>query len=65
MLFKGFPNECDVLTSLRNGVLERGCSRRWGTGWEENAKPLISEVIFPFPFGTTQYRSFFVDDILF
>lgn len=45
MLFKGFPNECNVLSSLRNEVLERRSSRRWETEWEKNAKPLISKVI--------------------
>ncbi|KAA8524092.1 hypothetical protein F0562_010477 [Nyssa sinensis] len=45
MLFKGFPDECDALKSLRNGALEIGSSARWATEWEENAKPLIFEVI--------------------
>ncbi|XP_071696677.1 UDP-glycosyltransferase TURAN-like isoform X2 [Rutidosis leptorrhynchoides] len=45
MLFKGFPNECDALKTLRNGVLETGLSARWATEWEANAKPLISKVI--------------------
>ncbi|KDP25859.1 hypothetical protein JCGZ_22889 [Jatropha curcas] len=44
MLFKGFPDECNVLKSLRNGALQMGSSR-WATEWEEHAKPLISEVI--------------------
>ncbi|KAJ9159770.1 hypothetical protein P3X46_025247 [Hevea brasiliensis] len=44
MLFKGFPDECNALKSLRNGALEMGSSR-WATEWEENAKPLILEVI--------------------
>ena len=43
MLFKGFPDECNALNSLRNGALEMGSSARWATEWEENAKPLISE----------------------
>lgn len=46
MLFKGFPNECNVLSSLRNEVLERRSSRRWETEWEKNAKPLISEASY-------------------
>ncbi|PSR84628.1 UDP-glycosyltransferase [Actinidia chinensis var. chinensis] len=45
MLFKGFPDECNALDSLRNGALEMGSSTKWATEWEENAKPLISEVI--------------------
>nr|XP_043619395.1 UDP-glycosyltransferase TURAN [Erigeron canadensis] len=45
MLFKDFPNECDTLKTLKNGVLEMGSSARWATEWEANAKPLISQVI--------------------
>ncbi|XP_057527045.1 UDP-glycosyltransferase TURAN isoform X1 [Amaranthus tricolor] len=45
MLFKGFPNECDVLSSLRNGALETRSSAAWATEWEEHAKPLVLEVI--------------------
>ncbi|XP_042498789.1 UDP-glycosyltransferase TURAN [Macadamia integrifolia] len=45
MLFKGFPNECDDLKSLRNGAMQTGSSARWDTEWEEHARPLISEVI--------------------
>lgn len=45
MLFKGFPDECDALKTLRNGVLEMGLSARWATEWEANAMPLISKVI--------------------
>ncbi|THF96166.1 hypothetical protein TEA_001556 [Camellia sinensis var. sinensis] len=43
MLFKGFPDECNALKSLRDGALEMGSSARWATEWEKNAKPLISE----------------------
>ena len=43
MLFKGFPNECDVLSSLRNGALETRSSAAWATEWEEHAKPLVLE----------------------
>lgn len=46
ILFKGFPNECNVLSSLRNEVLERRSSRGWETEWEKNAKPLISEASY-------------------
>ncbi|KNA25595.1 hypothetical protein SOVF_005320 [Spinacia oleracea] len=45
MLFKGFPNECDVLASLRNGALETRSSVAWSTEWEEHAKPVVLEVI--------------------
>ncbi|XAR56379.1 Chitobiosyldiphosphodolichol beta-mannosyltransferase [Bertholletia excelsa] len=45
MLFKGFPDECDALKSLRIGALDTGSSARWAAAWEESAKPLISEVI--------------------
>lgn len=45
MLFKGFPHECDALSSLREGVLAKASSAKWVTGWDENAKPLLSEVI--------------------
>ncbi|KAL1150906.1 hypothetical protein V6Z11_A09G005700 [Gossypium hirsutum] len=45
MLFRGFPNECDALKSLKNGALETGSSARWAAEWEEHAKLLISEVI--------------------
>ncbi|GLT71220.1 hypothetical protein SLA2020_432540 [Shorea laevis] len=45
MLFKGFPDECNALKSLRNGALETSSSARWDTEWEEHAKPLVSEVI--------------------
>ncbi|MFQ6630481.1 hypothetical protein Gotur_008662 [Gossypium turneri] len=45
MLFRGFPNKCDALKSLKSGALETGSSARWAAEWEEHAKPLISEVI--------------------
>ncbi|KAI3889436.1 hypothetical protein MKX03_033890 [Papaver bracteatum] len=45
MLLKGFPDQCDALKSLKNGVLERGSSARWSNEWEELAKPLIYEVV--------------------
>ncbi|KAL5565079.1 hypothetical protein UlMin_028243 [Ulmus minor] len=44
-LFKGFPDACDELKLLRNGALETGSSARWDVAWEQNAKPLILEVI--------------------
>ncbi|KAJ0684286.1 putative chitobiosyldiphosphodolichol beta-mannosyltransferase [Helianthus annuus] len=49
MLFKGFPDGCDALRTLKNGVLEMGSSAKWATEWEANAKPLISKVISFFP----------------
>ncbi|KAI3416854.1 Glyco_trans_4-like_N domain-containing protein [Psidium guajava] len=45
MLFKGFPDDCDALKSLRDGAQETGASSRWATEWEEHAKPLLLEVI--------------------
>ncbi|CAH9106489.1 unnamed protein product [Cuscuta epithymum] len=45
MLFKGFPEECNMLKSLREGVLETRCCAKWDSGWEENAMPLITQVI--------------------
>ncbi|KAG7034852.1 UDP-glycosyltransferase TURAN [Cucurbita argyrosperma subsp. argyrosperma] len=42
MLFRGFPNECSALDSLKNSTVEMG-SRRWSTEWDEHAKPLISQ----------------------
>lgn len=45
-LFKGFPDGCNALNVLRNGALEIGCSAKWAVEWEQNAKPLISEVRF-------------------
>ncbi|KAL1537646.1 chitobiosyldiphosphodolichol beta-mannosyltransferase [Salvia divinorum] len=45
MLFKGFPERCDGLRSMRSSLMERVSSVRWATEWEENALPLINEVI--------------------
>lgn len=44
MLFKGFPERCDALSSMRSNLLTRVSSVRWATEWEENAKPLINKV---------------------
>ncbi|KAL6546199.1 hypothetical protein OROMI_021920 [Orobanche minor] len=44
VLFKGFPDECEALSSLRNGVLAKASSSKWAPGWAESAMPLISEV---------------------
>ena len=43
MLFKGFPDGCDALKTLRDGVMEMGLSARWAPEWEANAMPLISK----------------------
>ncbi|KAI4330165.1 hypothetical protein MLD38_028468 [Melastoma candidum] len=45
MLFKGFPDECNALKSLRDGASETGASARWATEWEEHAKPSLLDVI--------------------
>ncbi|XP_065020911.1 UDP-glycosyltransferase TURAN-like isoform X1 [Musa acuminata AAA Group] len=45
MLFKGFPEKCEALKSLKDGALATSSSSRWSTEWESHALPLISEVI--------------------
>ncbi|XP_031498799.1 UDP-glycosyltransferase TURAN isoform X1 [Nymphaea colorata] len=45
MLFKGFPDSCDALISLKNGALETGATAKWTTEWREHAMPLITRVI--------------------
>ncbi|OAY81600.1 UDP-glycosyltransferase TURAN [Ananas comosus] len=45
MLFKGFPEKCDALKSLRDGALATSYSGRWSTEWETHALPLINQVI--------------------
>ncbi|EMS57946.1 Chitobiosyldiphosphodolichol beta-mannosyltransferase [Triticum urartu] len=45
MLFKGFPEECDTLKSLKDGALSTGSSSKWSTEWETNALPLVKQVI--------------------
>ncbi|KAG8097104.1 hypothetical protein GUJ93_ZPchr0013g35909 [Zizania palustris] len=45
MLFKGFPEECDVLKSLKAGALNTGSSSKWSTEWETYALPLVNQVI--------------------
>lgn len=44
MLFKGFPEKCDALKSLRDGALATSYSGRWSTEWETHALPLINQV---------------------
>ncbi|XP_058069792.1 UDP-glycosyltransferase TURAN isoform X2 [Magnolia sinica] len=45
MLFKGFPDQCHALKSLRDGALETGSTSRWAAEWEDHALPLIDEVV--------------------
>ncbi|KAL6867730.1 hypothetical protein ACP4OV_015754 [Aristida adscensionis] len=45
MLFKGFPQECNALKSLKDGALSTGSSSRWSTEWETYALPLLNQVI--------------------
>lgn len=45
MLFKGFPDKCDVLKELQDGALATGSSSRWSTEWESHAFTVIQEVI--------------------
>ncbi|KAL8161385.1 hypothetical protein V2J09_012874 [Rumex salicifolius] len=47
MLFKGFPDECGSLKSLKNGALETESTASWANEWEEHAKPLVSEATSP------------------
>uniref|UniRef100_A0A0E0NQJ8 Glycosyltransferase subfamily 4-like N-terminal domain-containing protein n=1 Tax=Oryza rufipogon TaxID=4529 RepID=A0A0E0NQJ8_ORYRU len=44
MLFKGFPEECDDLKSLKVGALNTGSSSKWSTEWERYALPLVNQV---------------------
>uniref|UniRef100_A0A1D1YMC6 Chitobiosyldiphosphodolichol beta-mannosyltransferase n=1 Tax=Anthurium amnicola TaxID=1678845 RepID=A0A1D1YMC6_9ARAE len=46
LLLKGFPDRCDVLESLRDGVLSMRSSSRWSTSWERHALPLLNKVIW-------------------
>ncbi|XP_074588217.1 UDP-glycosyltransferase TURAN [Curcuma longa] len=45
MLFKGFPDKCESLKSLKDGALATSSSSKWSTEWETHAMPLISEII--------------------
>ncbi|OEL16427.1 UDP-glycosyltransferase TURAN, partial [Dichanthelium oligosanthes] len=40
MLFKGFPEECNALKSLKEGAMDTASSSKWSTEWETNALPL-------------------------
>ncbi|KAM0937713.1 putative chitobiosyldiphosphodolichol beta-mannosyltransferase [Dioscorea sansibarensis] len=44
MLFKGFPDHCDALKSLRDGALATCSTSRWSTEWQTHALPLITQV---------------------
>lgn len=46
MLFKGFPDRCESLKSIRDGALATSSSTRWSTEWETDALPLISKASF-------------------
>ena len=43
MLFKGFPEECDALKSLKEGAMDTASSSKWSTEWETNALPLVNQ----------------------
>lgn len=45
MLFKGFPDSCDTLQTLKEGTIETGASAKWSSEWETHALPLIREGI--------------------
>jgi beta-1,4-mannosyltransferase len=44
MLFKGFPEECNALKSLKEGAMKSASSSKWSTEWETNALPLVNQV---------------------
>ncbi|CAN6285476.1 unnamed protein product [Urochloa humidicola] len=44
MLFKGFPEECNALKSLKEGAMDTASSSKWSTEWETNALPLVNQV---------------------
>jgi len=43
MLFKGFPEECNALKSLKEGAMKSASSSKWSTEWETNALPLVNQ----------------------
>jgi beta-1,4-mannosyltransferase len=43
MLFKGFPEECNALKSLKEGAMKSASSSKWSTEWEANALPLVNQ----------------------
>lgn len=44
-LFKGFPDACNLLDTLRRGALESGSSSRWDDEWAEHVLPLLTKVL--------------------
>lgn len=45
-LFKGFPDACNLLDTLRRGASESGSSSRWDDEWGEHVLPLLTQVQF-------------------
>jgi beta-1,4-mannosyltransferase len=45
MLFKGFPEECIALNSLKDGALSTGSSSKWSIEWATYALPVVNQVI--------------------
>ncbi|KAG0614210.1 hypothetical protein M758_6G159000 [Ceratodon purpureus] len=43
-LFKGFPNACNFLETLRRGASASGSSSRWDDEWSEHVLPLLTKV---------------------
>ncbi|KAG6545369.1 hypothetical protein Mapa_013218 [Marchantia paleacea] len=43
-LFKGFPNSCHLLSSLKEGAQASGSSARWSDEWAEHVLPIITKV---------------------
>ncbi|CAN6226283.1 unnamed protein product [Urochloa humidicola] len=43
MLFKGFPEECNALKSLKEGAIDTASSSKWSTEWKTNALPLVNQ----------------------
>lgn len=43
-LFKGFPDACNLLDTLRRGASESGSSSRWDDEWGEHVLPLLTQV---------------------
>ncbi|KAL6648694.1 hypothetical protein ACP70R_012918 [Stipagrostis hirtigluma subsp. patula] len=45
MLFKGFPEDCNALKSLKDGALSTGSTSKWSTEWGTYALPLVNQVV--------------------
>ncbi|KAF8776260.1 hypothetical protein HU200_003665 [Digitaria exilis] len=43
MLFKGFPEDCNALKSLKEGAMSTASSSKWSTEWQTNALPLVNQ----------------------